>query len=570
MLTAFGGAAVLQGISTAVRSLADFEFAMDKVEAISGATGESLEALKKNALDLGRTTKFTATEIATLQLELSKLGFSSEKIIASTDAIRKLATVADEDLGESAKTLAGTLNSFNLEASESERVANTMAESFSKSALTLEKFTVATANSGAIANALGVTLESNTARIGALVDANIDASKAGTDLRKIYVDLNKEGITYDQALDMVAKSSDKVATATELVGLRASGALVILANQREKVDNLTKSLKDNNKELDSMVDTMEDNLLTDWKKFTSSIDGLVQKGSGAVKILRSITQAFTEANNELAKTDLERRLEPINKQIKLLGNTQGTIDTLSVIIKKYELALSDAKEELQKSVDKGWLYSGIAKKQQDGIEALTATIDIYKNKVKLSTDAIKAEADATALSTVELRLKNAELEKQAKILNTGLGLQGIKGLSAPSLGNGSVDPLGGLNVDQILGRKAEDDYSKMLSEKWDNIIAINKEKGEELRFINEGLQQTLAASFTSVFDSIGNSLGGGGETFRDGFSKFANILGQGMQAVGSAMIAWGVAQEAFQKSLQSLNPYVAIAAGGALSLLVLL
>ena len=53
MLTAFGGAAVLQGISTAVRSLADFEFAMDKVEAISGATGESLEALKKNALDLG-------------------------------------------------------------------------------------------------------------------------------------------------------------------------------------------------------------------------------------------------------------------------------------------------------------------------------------------------------------------------------------------------------------------------------------------------------------------------------------------------------------------------------------
>ena len=351
-----------------------------------------------------------------------------------------------------------------------------MAESFSKSALTLEKFTVATANSGAIANALGVTLESNTARIGALVDANIDASKAGTDLRKIYVDLNKEGITYDQALDMVAKSSDKVATATELVGLRASGALVILANQREKVDNLTKSLKDNNKELDSMVDTMEDNLLTDWKKFTSSIDGLVQKGSGAVKILRSITQAFTEANNELAKTDLERRLEPINKQIKLLGNTQGTIDTLSVIIKKYELALSDAKEELQKSVDKGWLYSGIAKKQQDGIEALTATIDIYKNKVKLSTDAIKAEADATALSTVELRLKNAELEKQAKILNTGLGLQGIKGLSAPSLGNGSVDPLGGLNVDQILGRKAEDDYSKMLSEKWDNIIAINKEK----------------------------------------------------------------------------------------------
>jgi len=193
LLLAFGGAAVLQGIRAVVGTLARFELQMDKVAAITGATASQLDSLERNALNLGRTTKFTATEIAKLELELSKLGFSTSKILASTKAIAKLAQVTDEDLGESAKSVAGTLNSFNLAASQSARVANVMAESFTKSALTLEKFTVGTANSGAIARAFGVSIEGNTARLGALVDANIDASKAGTDLRRIYLDLNKAG-----------------------------------------------------------------------------------------------------------------------------------------------------------------------------------------------------------------------------------------------------------------------------------------------------------------------------------------------------------------------------------------
>ena len=106
---------------------------------------------------------------------------------------------------------------------------------------------------------------------------------------------------------MVANSSDKVAKATELVGIRAAGALVILSQQRDKVDELTKSLGDSNMELDNMVDIMEDNLITDWKKFTSAIDGAIQKGNGLTNLGRKILQLGTWITTAIRRFTNSRR-----------------------------------------------------------------------------------------------------------------------------------------------------------------------------------------------------------------------------------------------------------------------
>ena len=53
---------------------ADFELAMKKVKAVSGATGAEFDKLEKNALDLGKSTVFSASSVAELQLEMAKLG----------------------------------------------------------------------------------------------------------------------------------------------------------------------------------------------------------------------------------------------------------------------------------------------------------------------------------------------------------------------------------------------------------------------------------------------------------------------------------------------------------------
>ena len=58
----FAGAALIQGARVAVSTLANFEFQMDKVAAVSGATADEIAALTKNAQDLGARSKFTATD----------------------------------------------------------------------------------------------------------------------------------------------------------------------------------------------------------------------------------------------------------------------------------------------------------------------------------------------------------------------------------------------------------------------------------------------------------------------------------------------------------------------------
>ena len=57
--------ATVTALGTAsVKTAADFETAMSKVAAVSGATGSDLEALSKKAREMGSKTKFSASEAA--------------------------------------------------------------------------------------------------------------------------------------------------------------------------------------------------------------------------------------------------------------------------------------------------------------------------------------------------------------------------------------------------------------------------------------------------------------------------------------------------------------------------
>ena len=58
---------------------ADFELAMKKVKATSQSTGPEFAQLEQNALDLGASTVFAASQVAGLQLEYAKLGLNTGK-----------------------------------------------------------------------------------------------------------------------------------------------------------------------------------------------------------------------------------------------------------------------------------------------------------------------------------------------------------------------------------------------------------------------------------------------------------------------------------------------------------
>jgi len=529
------------------RTVAGFEKRMDKVQAISGATAKEMEKLSTSAVELGRASKFTAGEIAQLQEELARLGFSSDEIIASTDAIRKLATVADAELGESAKSLAGTMNSFNLSAEQSNEVANIMAESFSKSALDLQKFTVAMANVGATARVAGFDMSSTTAMIAQLVNANIDASKAGTDLRKIFTELSKQGLTLEDAFEKINNAQDKNLVAFNLFGQRAATSAVLLAENASKSDLLAQELSDSNKELNEMVGIMEDNLITDLQKLKSAWDGWIlslENGEGVgSSFLRGLSKGFTDLLNGLSDFEGFTRGRGLTYLPGTSPEEQAALKEFQRIVKGITfdgvsvetLEYADAVKTLDKRLE--------AFKMNKHYESIAAEVEKYKNELKKANEAKAEEAsrqkEANKAYSEWLSLRSNSISDRQNV-----GIQG--GPQTADIGPITLSD----NSDFLMK------YAETMRERQE---PFREEMQRQANEINAIINQTIGNALFAAFDGIGR-----GADIKEIFASILSVIGDGMQQLGGAILGIGVALEALKKSLKSLNGPAAIAAGGAL------
>jgi hypothetical protein len=182
-----GGAGLISIFRNGISTVRNFEQSVANLGAITGTTGTpELERLSGAARELGATTVFTASEIATLQTELAKLGFSTSEILDSTEAISQLAAATGTDLAEAATVTGATVRAFGLNADEAGRVVDVMTASFGKSALDMSKFSTAMSSVAPVAANAGFSIEQTTAFLGKLVDSGIDASTAGTGLRNVF------------------------------------------------------------------------------------------------------------------------------------------------------------------------------------------------------------------------------------------------------------------------------------------------------------------------------------------------------------------------------------------------
>jgi TP901 family phage tail tape measure protein len=166
-----------------------FESSMLKVKAVSGATGKEFESLKNKALELGKSTTFTASEVAGLQLEYAKLGFTTEDINKVTESTLFLAQATGSDLAQAAAVAGATLGGFQLDATETARVTDVMAASFSSTPLDINTFQESMKAVAPVALSAGVSIEQTTAMLGVLSKAGISGSQAGTSLRRILSEL---------------------------------------------------------------------------------------------------------------------------------------------------------------------------------------------------------------------------------------------------------------------------------------------------------------------------------------------------------------------------------------------
>jgi DNA repair exonuclease SbcCD ATPase subunit len=296
------GAGIVRAIGRATKAFIDFQLAMSKVAATTGIkkTSEEFKKLKQNALDLGKATQFTAIKVSELQNEYAKLGFSTDQILAATEATLDLALATGSELAESAEVAGNTLGGFGLAANETQRVVDVMAKSFSSSALDITKFQEAMKTAAPAARAIGMDVETTTALLGTLANAGISGSIAGSALRASFIKLNSAGLTLNEGLEQVKNSTDKLGTAEKLVGKLASTAFLVLAEGTETTAKLTEELNNAEGAAADMAATMSDNLAGDIELAKSAWEGfMIALASDSDGVLRNVTQRFTNFMSRL-------------------------------------------------------------------------------------------------------------------------------------------------------------------------------------------------------------------------------------------------------------------------------
>ncbi|REE01105.1 phage tail tape measure protein [Marinoscillum furvescens] len=299
---------LISGIRSFVTTFKNFQEINSELAGILRVATKETVALQAQQLRLGKTTEFTARQVAQAQIELARLGQEEQNIIKMTPGILAAATAMKVSLAEAAELVAGQLNAFNLQAEESTRVADVLSKSTQISAFNFERLKTALAIVSPAAKASNVSLEQTLAILSAAIDANVDASSAGTALRNIFIDIADKGLSLNDALAKIKNSQDKLTTANELFGKRGAVVSAIIAENTDKILANTAALNDAKGTAQEFADKQLDNLTGDIKLLNSAWEGLlltVEKGDGVIAgALRGTVQMATEAVTAITNLDL--------------------------------------------------------------------------------------------------------------------------------------------------------------------------------------------------------------------------------------------------------------------------
>lgn len=219
----------------AVKLFVDFGDKLGKVSAVSGATGTQMKSLTAAIRTTAKETRFTATEVADLALTLSKLGATTNQIESLISPISLAAQALGTNLAETGETILKINNQFNLSAAQTAETAQVLVGAINNSALSLESFRVAISYIGPIANQSNETFQETASFMRVLADNGFQASKIGTGLRKVFLELQEGGVPLVDTLAKLAERNITLAEAEKLVGKTGASQLLTLTENIETI-----------------------------------------------------------------------------------------------------------------------------------------------------------------------------------------------------------------------------------------------------------------------------------------------------------------------------------------------
>ena len=490
----------------AVKTGADFDSAMSKVAAVSGATGSEMDALREKAREMGSKTKFSASEAADAMNYMAMAGWKTNDMLSGIEGIMNLAAASGEDLASTSDIVTDALTAFGLSASDSGHFADILAAASSNANTNVSMMGETFKYAAPVLGSLGYSAEDSATAIGLMANAGIKSSQAGTALRA--------------AITNLAKPTDTVASAMEQYGISLTDSSGKMYSLRELMEQLRQKLGGLSeaeqaqaaaslfgKEAMSGMLAIINGSPADFEKLSNAIDtcsdtvdgynGTTEKMAavmqdnlaGQVTILKSqleeLAISFSDILMPTIRSIVSRIQELVDKLNQLDPQTKETIAKIALVA----AALGPMLVVLGKTISSvGTVFSAVSKlpalfsSVQSGIGAITGALGVSLGSLL----AIIAAVAALVAAFVHLWKTNDEFKsniiaiwEQIKSTFTGL-TQGI------------TDRLNALGFDF-------ESFTDVLKAAWDGLCNL-------LAPIFEGVFQNISNIFSGFADILLNSL----------------------------------------------------------------
>lgn len=298
-----------------------------ELQAVLGVDKQSpeMEALRKQARQLGDNTAASADDAASAQIIIAKSGGDADAIQAATPVTLNMALSNQRSMEENAALLTGMKSAFQLSSDQIAHIGDVLSMTMNKTAADFDGLSDALTYAAPVAKNAGVSIEQTAAMVGALHDAKITGSMAGTGSRAILSRLQAPtGKAFEAIKELGVKTSDargntrpifsilkemqrsfeknNLGTSQRgeymktIFGEEASSAAAVLmtAASTGKLDKLTAAFKASDGKTEELVKIMQDNLGGDFKEFQSAYEAvgtdLFDQQNDA---LRKLTQTAT-------------------------------------------------------------------------------------------------------------------------------------------------------------------------------------------------------------------------------------------------------------------------------------
>lgn len=309
-----------------LKTAVDFDDSMRKVAAVTGATGDQFDRLRQQAIDLGASTAWSASESAEAMRYLGMAGLDTNEILEATPQMLNLASAGAMDLGAAADISTNVLSGFNLQVSDLAHVSDVLAQAASSANTSVEQIGHAMAYVGPVASSAGLSIEETTAAIQIMSDAGIRGTMAGTALRgalssllspttqatKVLASYGLTAADVDPQVHSLAEIIDTLGAvglstgdAMTLFGDRAGPAMLTLIRAgRRGIEDYTAALEDCDGAALRMAETMKGGIGGTLEEMEGAIESLsITFGDLIAEALLPAIRGVTDLANWISSLD---------------------------------------------------------------------------------------------------------------------------------------------------------------------------------------------------------------------------------------------------------------------------